>query len=101
MSFNQPVSKEYIKSITEGIEWDRYANFKPKVVEPEAEQVLESTEVEVPEEEVLEEGEEVEGFVCPLCESHLEEEVSEDRLAEHISDIFEAAGTLLDEDTEE
>jgi hypothetical protein len=38
--------------------------------------------------------ESVEEHVCPLCESTLEEELSDERISEHVNDILEAVETL-------
>jgi hypothetical protein len=53
------------------------------------------------EEEVIEEEEE--GHTCPLCASHLEEEIDEDSLVEHLSIVMGILERLetINEDTDE
>jgi len=63
--------------------------------------IAESTEeAAVTEEPVEEISEEVEGHVCPLCESHLEQDVEDDRLYEFIDEVYSAV-VALDEANEE
>lgn len=60
-------------------------------------------EVEQTEEEVVEEAVE-EGHVCPLCESHLEAPISDEKLSEHIDlmvDIIDEMAQLTEGDVDE
>ena len=47
------------------------------------------TEEKEQKEEVVEETEEVEEHICPLCESTLEEELSEEAIVEFTSDVLD------------
>lgn len=70
------------------------------VQEPQAQ---EQGQEEVPaEEEQIEEA--VEGHVCPLCESQLEEAISDERLAEHVDfmvGVISEMEDITDEDLTE
>jgi DNA repair exonuclease SbcCD ATPase subunit len=41
--------------------------------------------------------EEVQGHTCPLCESELEEELSDDVIAEHIESMYSLMEQILEE----
>lgn len=88
------ISDDAMKIILENAAW---ADFGLKAPAKQVEKVEESTE------EVIEEAEE---HVCPLCQSHLQEAISDEALMEHTADILEAvnAATLneeVDEDADE
>jgi len=67
----------------------------PSKVE-ESTEVEATEEVDTPQEEIVE----AESHECPLCCSKLDEELSDDVIAEHISDILEIA-TSVSQLTEE
>ena len=51
------------------------------------------------EEEVVQES--AETHVCPLCESHLEQPISDEKLAEHVDfmvDVIDEIGSITEED---
>ena len=90
------ISDEERMALMEGATWDKegfdFSNISgPAVVE-------ESTDVSQEEAEVIEE--EVEDNFCPLCESHLEEELSEERISEHLDFVLDLLSEGAEEDTD-
>ena len=80
------------------------AGIKVKVDEAKVEKVEEAKKPETKEEEVIEEGVE-ETHVCPLCESKLEQDISDERLQEFIDYTLEVINEAFEteelEDSEE
>ena len=86
------VSDGFVKTIVENANWKdvgvNISESKDKVVEETKDEVVEETNTEI------------EHF-CPLCESKLEEELSDEVLYEHIDTVLSLANDLLKEETEE
>ena len=94
------VDEAYRKTLMEQGEWSQLG-IKPEFLEEEV-AVEAPAEVvsEAKEEEVIEE----ECYTCPLCESSLENELSEDRISEHLDfvlDLLSESGDDDDEDDED
>ena len=96
---------EFQKSLLEGCAWDKIGMSVSRVDES-----VEAEETEQAEEEVIEEGSEQETetetatHTCPLCESTLDEELSDDTLLEHAQQmflVFEEVEQILAEESEE
>ena len=83
---------EAMKIILENAVW---SDFGLKVESKEGQKLDESTD------ETLEE--EADEHVCPLCQSHLQEAISDEALMEHTANVLEAvnAATLNEEEEEE
>ena len=75
------VEKEFLDNLFESAAWNQ-VGVKP-VVEEAAPEVVEE------ESSVVEEAEEGATHSCPVCESTLEEELSDDVLREHLSKVFD------------
>ena len=86
------ISDEAMKIILENAAW---SDFGLKVESKEGQKLDESTD------ETLEE--EADEHVCPLCQSHLQEAISDEALMEHTANVLEAvnAATLNEEEEEE
>lgn len=85
------ISDDAMKIILENAAW---ADFGLKVGGPDQKKIDESVE------QVEEEAEE---HVCPLCQSHLTEAISDEALLEHTANVLEAvnAATLNEEEEED
>jgi hypothetical protein len=86
--------------LIEAADWGFQPKFKEEGAETETEVIEESTE-ETEEETVVEAVEEEDAHFCPLCESKLEEEISDEILAEHINDILEVVARDEEEESDE
>lgn len=65
-------------------------------------EAMDPKEKDMDEEEDEEQMDEsVQAHTCPLCESTLEEEISDERIFEHVNDILEAVQTLEEAKDEE
>lgn len=85
------ISDDAMKIILENSAW---ADFGLKVTKAEDQKLDEATE------QVEEAADE---HVCPLCQSHLDEAISDEALMEHTANVLEAvnAATLNEEEEEE
>lgn len=86
------ISDEAMKIILENSAWQQFG-----VKVPDAKQKIEESAEQVEEEEAEEE------HVCPLCQTHLQEAISDEALMEHTANVLEAvnAATLNEEEEEE
>lgn len=84
------ISDEAMKIILENSAWGQFGLKVDEVKQPINEEA----------EEVSEEADE---HVCPLCQSHLQEAISDEALMEHTANVLEAvnAATLNEEEEEE
>lgn len=84
------ISDDAMKLIIENSAWDKFGITVPK----DQQKIQESAD------QVAEEAEE---HVCPLCQSHLDEAISDEALMEHTANVLEAvnAATLNEEEEEE
>ena len=85
------ISDDAMKIILENSAW---ADFGLKVAKVEEKKLDEAAE------QIEEEADE---HVCPLCQSHLQEAISDEALMEHTAEVLEAvnAATLNEEEEEE
>lgn len=81
------ISSEFVNALLEGNEWQK---FGIKVGKKKS--LTESTEETVNEEEE---------HVCPLCESKLDEAISEDRLQEHINEVMNLVNEMNESSDDE
>tara|TARA_R110000782_G_scaffold102791_4_gene190158 strand:+ start:36921 stop:37397 length:477 start_codon:yes stop_codon:yes gene_type:complete len=86
MNNHYKVENDYIKALVEQAAW------KPSELVTEDKEVVAKVEAEVVAEEEAKE------HACPLCESILAEEISEDVLMEHIKNIEEALLSVIEEE---
>lgn len=103
MDFRMKVGDDFVQQLIENGGWDK-AGITPRIDEKrgcdEQERDEDSEDMQ----------EEVQGHTCPLCESELEEEISDDVIAEHIeimaemfiqiNEAMEEDGETLEEDEE-
>jgi len=88
------MSDEERTALMESVAWEKEGfSYAPAV---EAAVVEEATAA--PEAEVVEE--EAEYNICPLCECHLEEELSEERISEHLDFVLDLLSEGAEEDTD-
>lgn len=97
---NRDVLKEEVEQLISQSFWGKsgVSLNENTEVPVETEEVMESEEELVDDQEVIEEA-----HVCPLCESHLEEPVSDEQLTEHIEmmlGIINEMNDISDEDLE-
>jgi hypothetical protein len=78
---NNFVSQDMLKTILENACWDGEVKKAKVVTEGKAE-------------------EKVEEHTCPLCESKLDEEISEEKLTEHFDAVLALAESVLEENSE-
>jgi hypothetical protein len=95
------VEESFIKSLVENAAWDEA---RLSVTEAKQEETVEASkeEAEVVEEEKEELVQETQALqedqhVCPLCESTLEEALTDEQIMEHLAQIEEAFGQDLEE----
>jgi hypothetical protein len=88
------VDEAFVTRLFESNGWERFG----VAVENKTKQAPISESVEV-EEEVNEDVETE--FACPLCESDLDEPISESRLSEHIDTVLTLVSESLNEDSED
>lgn len=84
------ISDDAMKIILENSAWQQFG-----VKVTEAKQKIDESAEQV--------DEEAEEHVCPLCQSHLQEAISDEALMEHTANVLEAvnAATLNEEEEEE
>jgi hypothetical protein len=101
MNNSYKVEESYIKALVEQAAWkpSELQKIITELEEADAAQADSELEVVEEEEEVVEEEEAT--HACPLCESILAEEISEDVLMEHIKGIEEALLSIIEEEEEE
>ena len=96
------VDESFVKSLVENAAWDEA---RLSVTEAKQEETVEASKEEA--EVVEEEKEELvqatqplqeDEHFCPLCESTLEEELSDERIMEHLAQIEEALAQELEEE---
>jgi len=93
------VLKEEVDQILSQAFWNKGGIKLTENAAPEAAETVEQPADEVPTEAVNEEA-----HVCPLCESHLEAPISDDKLSEHIDlmiDIIDEMAQLTEGDESE
>ena len=78
MDFRMKIDESFVKEVIENGGWDKLG-IKPALTEETAEVVAEETAE----------------HVCPLCESSLEEALSDERILEHISSIEQLVETFV------
>ena len=89
---NVSTGSEVTRVLIEAADWGFSPKYKEEAEKAETEVIEESAETtEKVTEEVVEEFVEEDIHVCPLCESKLEEELSDEILSEHINEILEIA----------
>ena len=84
------VGDDFVQQLIENGGWDK-AGITPRIDEKrgcdEQERDEDSEDMQ----------EEVQGHTCPLCESELEEELSDDVIAEHIESMYSLMEQILEE----
>ena len=110
MNDNIKVDKSFVESLVEGAAWDaaRITLVEKKAATKEMKEADDEEEDLDPSgtKKELDQKESVEVHECPLCESVLEEELSDEAIFEHVAQIQEALKTLeekkeVSEDEEE
>lgn len=97
------ILKEEADQILSQVFWDK-AGVKLSESKVAKKAITESEELDEDEVEEIDESEEVEEHVCPLCEHVIEEEISDERLEEHINffiDMISEMSSIEDEDLED
>ena len=81
------IKEEIVDQLIEGCSWNKLG------FEPKSEKLNESSDSGDPvEQEVIEEA-----ITCPLCESHLDEDISDEKLSEHLETVLGIAQVLVEE----
>ena len=103
MDFRMKVDEDFVQQLIESGGWDK-AGITPRLDENRG---CDEQERDEDSEDMMED---VQGHTCPLCESKLEEELSDDVIAEHIetmaemfiqiNEAMEEDGETLEEDEE-
>lgn len=106
MDFRMKVGDDFVQQLIENGGWDK-AGITPRIDEAKKKSKKDEEERDCESEDMQEE---VQGHTCPLCESELEEELSDDVIAEHIeimaemfiqiNEAMEEDGETLEEDEE-
>ena len=78
------IKEEIVNQLVEGCSWGKLG------FEPTVEKLDESSDPV--EQEVIEEA-----VTCPLCESHLDEEISDEKLSEHLETVLGIDQVLVEE----
>ena len=84
------VSDEYVNAVIAQCPTHKIEESAPKKVEDVIQEKADAKSGEAEED----------GAACPLCESHLQEPISEERLAEHVEYLLSVLNEATDDDGE-
>jgi DNA repair exonuclease SbcCD ATPase subunit len=93
MDFRMKVGDDFVQQLIENGGWDK-AGITPRIDEAKKKSKKDEEERDCESEDMQEE---VQGHTCPLCESELEEELSDDVIAEHIESMYSLMEQILEE----